>query len=110
MGSSRNGEALINNPSAQPGANIAPIDEIVRVSLGSLWLAVEGRAEERRGCLQRHREGEIDVVYFSILKLIHRVIAGISGKIKVLKINFSVMQGGFLPLCCRFVPSLLFVV
>lgn len=27
---------LINNPSAQPGANIAPIDEIVRVSLGSL--------------------------------------------------------------------------
>lgn len=24
---------LINNPSAQPGANIAPIDEIVRVSL-----------------------------------------------------------------------------
>lgn len=31
-----NGETLINNPSAQPGANIAPIDEIVRVSLGSL--------------------------------------------------------------------------
>lgn len=31
-----NGKALINNPSAQPGANIAPIDEIVRVSLGSL--------------------------------------------------------------------------
>lgn len=27
-----NAEALINNPSAQPGANIAPIDEIVRVS------------------------------------------------------------------------------
>lgn len=29
-----NGEALINNLSAQPGANIAPIDEIVRVSPG----------------------------------------------------------------------------
>ncbi|KAK5862734.1 hypothetical protein PBY51_018102 [Eleginops maclovinus] len=27
-----NGEPLINNPSAQPGANIAPIEEIVRVS------------------------------------------------------------------------------
>lgn len=27
---------LINNPSAQPGANIAAIDEIVRVSLGPL--------------------------------------------------------------------------
>lgn len=52
---------------------------------------MEGRAEERRGCLQRHREGEIDVVYFSIIKLIQRVIAGISEKIKVLKINFSVI-------------------
>lgn len=29
---------LINNPSAQPVANIAPIDEIVRVSRGSLRL------------------------------------------------------------------------
>lgn len=28
------GRELINNPSAQPGANIAPIDEIVRVSFG----------------------------------------------------------------------------
>lgn len=27
---------LINNPSAQPGANIATIDEIVRVSLETL--------------------------------------------------------------------------
>lgn len=34
-----NGEALINNSSAQPGANIAPFDEIVRVSLGLFaWL------------------------------------------------------------------------
>lgn len=65
---------------------------------------------ERRGCLQRHREGEIDAVYFSIIKLIQRVIAGISEKIKVLKINFSAIQGGFLPLYCHFVPSLLFVV
>lgn len=33
---------LINNPSAQPGANTAPIDEIVRVSLGPLRVAAEG--------------------------------------------------------------------
>lgn len=65
---------------------------------------------ERGGCLQRHRKGEIDVVYFSVIKLIQRVIAGISEKIKVLEMNFPVIQGGFLPLYCHFVPSLLFAV
>lgn len=40
---------LINNPSAQPGANIAPIDEIVRVSLETLWAAVEGYLRRHRG-------------------------------------------------------------
>lgn len=57
-----NGEALINNPSAQPGANIAPIDEIVRVSFrlfdcgGARGGEREGERERSNmGCLQRER-------------------------------------------------------
>lgn len=43
-----NAEALINNPSAQPGANIAPIDEIVRVSSRLFDCGgAQGRVEER---------------------------------------------------------------
>lgn len=58
MGTSRKCEALINNLSAQPGANIAAIDEIVRVSLGLFdWL---WRSAVRRERMPAERERERD--------------------------------------------------